>query len=267
MTYRLRNIGIAVALAAVAGLLTIFYVSNYKRSVVDAESDVTVWVAARDIPAGATGADLVEDGLLKEQDVAKKSVAPGAISTTDQIEDKVTASTIYAGEQITTRRFTTEAEKGVRAQITGNMRAMHVPGDSHQLMLGTLKAGDHVDVVASIKYKFVNFRQTAGSKNNEEMTASRVVLRDLLVLAGPTKADQNSKLTDPNAPLAVKLAVTDTQSQKLFFVMKNADWSLQLRPTTDAADSAESVETVGSVLGDGLGPAQLRELVLGRRTQ
>jgi hypothetical protein len=46
--------------------------------------------------------------------------------------------------------------------------------------------------------------------------------------------------------------------------MKNADWSLQLRPTTDASDSPESVETVGTVLGDGLGPAQLRQLVFGR---
>ena len=33
MTYRLRNIGIAIALAVVAALLTTFYVTNYKRSV------------------------------------------------------------------------------------------------------------------------------------------------------------------------------------------------------------------------------------------
>ena len=49
MTYRLRNIGIAIALAVVAALLTTFYVTNYKRSVQHGESKVTVYVASRDI--------------------------------------------------------------------------------------------------------------------------------------------------------------------------------------------------------------------------
>src|SRR6476620_6257494 len=51
MTYRLRNIGIAIALAVVAALLTTFYVTNYKRSVQHGESKVPVYVASRDIPA------------------------------------------------------------------------------------------------------------------------------------------------------------------------------------------------------------------------
>ena len=50
MTYRVRNIVIAVALALVAGLLSIFYVSNYKANVQHAEKTVTVYVAKNDIP-------------------------------------------------------------------------------------------------------------------------------------------------------------------------------------------------------------------------
>src|SRR5438477_260237 len=42
MTYRVRNIGIAVALAVVAALLTSFYVTNYKRHVQRGEDHVTV---------------------------------------------------------------------------------------------------------------------------------------------------------------------------------------------------------------------------------
>ena len=45
MTYRARNIVIAVALAAVAALLTSFYVTNYKRHVQRGEDHVTVLVA------------------------------------------------------------------------------------------------------------------------------------------------------------------------------------------------------------------------------
>ena len=55
MTYRLRNIGIAIALAVVAALLTTFYVTNYKRSVQHGESKVPVYVASRDIALGTPG--------------------------------------------------------------------------------------------------------------------------------------------------------------------------------------------------------------------
>ena len=60
------------------------------------------------------------------------------------------------------------------------------------------------------------------------------------------------------------LAVTDDQAQKLYWVMKNAQWSLTLRPVIDAADSTNSVETLQSVLGDGMRLNQYVQLWLGR---
>jgi Flp pilus assembly protein CpaB len=250
MTYRIRNIGIALALALVAGLLTIFYVTNQKRSVIDAESDVTVWVAARDIPAGTGGTELAEESFLEEQEVAKKSVAPGAISDPDQIADRVSASTIYAGEQITTRRFTSDAEKGVRAQITGNQRAVQVSGTEHQLLAGTLKAGDHVDVLGNWNVP-------------EEKTRhyTRVVLRNLLVLQAPSSVQTSEKLTKPGAGgLSTMLALTDGQAEKLFWITQNGDWSLQLRPTDDAADSPETAQSAESLLLDGFKANQLKAI-------
>ena len=50
MTYRMRNILIAVALAGFAALLVTFYVSNYKKSVQHQQAPTTVLVAASDIP-------------------------------------------------------------------------------------------------------------------------------------------------------------------------------------------------------------------------
>jgi hypothetical protein len=61
----------------------------------------------------------------------------------------------------------------------------------------------------------------------------------------------------------VQLALTDAQAQKLFYVMKNGDWTLDLRPVGNAADSPESVETVESVLGDGLRHRQRAQLIGG----
>ena len=60
------------------------------------------------------------------------------------------------------------------------------------------------------------------------------------------------------------LALTDAQAQKLLFVVEEGEWTLQLRPVTDPADSPESIETVDSVLGDGLRLGQRRALRGGR---
>ena len=48
------------------------------------------------------------------------------------------------------------------------------------------------------------------------------------------------------------LALTDAQAQKLFWIMKNGEWSLELRPTDDPADSPEGFESSQSLLRDGI---------------
>lgn len=237
MTYRIRNIGIAIALALTAALMTTFYVSNYKRNVRQGEANVKVWVAARDIPSGTTGAAAVKQNLLQQEDVARRTVVPGAISQPDQIDRLVATQRVYAGEQVTLRRFGTATQRGLRGKLTGTMRAFRIPGDSNQLLSGTLRPGDHVDVVANISV-------------DQTDHATRIVLRDIEVLEAPQapKVDQRVNGATDSALLAVR----DTQVQRLFFVMKNADWSLELRPAADVSDSKhEVVETTSSVLSAG----------------
>jgi Flp pilus assembly protein CpaB len=265
VTYRLRNIVLAVGLAALAAALTSFYVANYKRSVQDAQKSVTVFVAARDIPVGTSGAEAAARGMFRKQEVARKSVVPGAIATPGDIAEKIATERVYAGEQVSARRFVPVEQRGVLAQLKGNQRALQVPGDVNQLLVGTLKAGDRVDVVTSIKYKVKDLG--GGAASDRDRTATRVVLRDLHVLRAPSSSFAADKVGSAVDSYAVQLKVTDSQAQKLFFVMKNGDWSLQLRPVVDAADSPESVETIESVLGDGLRPRQFMQLYGGRGGQ
>jgi Flp pilus assembly protein CpaB len=164
----------------------------------------------------------------------------------------VAADQIYAGEQATTLRFVPAAEQGIVGQLKGNQRALQVPGDQNQLLAGTLKADDRIDVVASIKYRVKDV--SGGSVGADiDRTASRIVLRDLKVLQAPTTPTTDSTTLSSNSDsFNTILAVTDAQAQKLFYVMKNADWSFQLRPKNRPKDSPESVETLESILGDGL---------------
>jgi Flp pilus assembly protein CpaB len=250
MNYRAKNIGIAVALAALAAILTSVYVVNYKRHVQHGEGKVTVLVAARDIPAGTSGADVIDKKMLKEQTVPRKSRIPGAISSPDLLAQYVATQDIYEGEQVSTRRFAPPAEQGIRSQIKGTQRAYQLEGDDNQLLAGTLKAGDHVDVVATWGIK---------NPNGDEAIVSRVILRNLLVMTAPQGTSGGAKVTSPGSGgETVQLRVTDAQSQKLIWIEKNsadngAGWHLELRPPTNSLDSSNTFQDSRSMLADGPG--------------
>src|SRR6266576_2392870 len=167
MNYRAKNIGIAVALAALAAILTSVYVVNYKRHVQHGEGKVTVLVAARDIPAGTSGADVIDKKMLKEETVPRKAVVAGAISAPDQVS---------------TRRFSPPTEQGIRAKIKGTQRAYQIEGDANQLLAGTIQAGDYVDVVGAWE---AQANQGANGTNSGN-PVTRVILRNILVLQAPT---------------------------------------------------------------------------------
>ncbi len=248
MTYRLRNISIAIALALVAALLTSFYVSNYQRNVRADETNVAIWVAARDIPAGTQGAAAVQKGFLTKTEIVRRSVVPGAISDPKQLAGLVATDKVLAGEQVTSRRFVAPSERGIHAQLKGVQRAISVPGDKDQLLVGTLENGDRVDLVA-----------TFNVPESGQISFTRVVLRDVEVLRAPTSnAAAAEKLASTDGAHSVMLKVTDTQVQKLHWVYASAkEWHLELRPATDAADSPENVESWYSILREGVRQRQL----------
>jgi Flp pilus assembly protein CpaB len=259
MAYRARNILIAVALAAVAALLTSFYVTSYKRHVQRGEDHVTVLVAKKDLTEGMTGAEAAT--ALSTLEVPRRSVVPGAISSGDQLSGLVATQPTLEGEQVTTRRFSPVAEKGIRADLKGTVRAFQINGDVDQTLAGTLRDGDRVDVVATFKY------HKAGASSGDTFFASRVVLRDLKVLKAPNGPPVGTKLTSGlQDNFSVMLAVTDRQAQKLLFTMtqtggsagNGSGWSLQLRSLVHADDSPESVTTLDTVLRDGLGSSQVK---------
>lgn len=251
MTYRVRNIIIAVTLALVAGLFSLFYVSNYKANVQHAEKSVTVYVARNDIPVGTTGADIVRQHLLAASSVATKNVVPGAISDPAQVANLVTTEQILAKEQVTLRRFANRTELGPRAQLHGTLRALSIEGDGSQVLAGVLTPGDHVDIVASFKNQ---------GKNNGSI--SRDIARNILVLQ--TGSSSGGKLST-NGSDSVLLAASDQrQVQKIWWAVKNADgWTLQLRPVSNATDSPEDVETAQSMTVDGVNAANLRHAITG----
>jgi pilus assembly protein CpaB len=247
MTYRVRNIVLAVALAALAALLVTFYVANYKKTVQQGEKNVTVYVATKKIESGTSGGEALRSQSLRPEKVARRSVVPGAISNPGQIEDLVATEAVYAGEQVTVSRFRPVQQRGVRAQLTGNQRAFQLAGDPNQLLIGTLKTGDRVDLVAKFSVKGLIVDEP-----EKEKAVVRTVLRDLLVLSAPEGEAAASKLGAPQGGSAIQLALTDAQARKVFYTTQTGSWTLTLRPVVEPSDSGERVELIETVICDGL---------------
>jgi Flp pilus assembly protein CpaB len=263
MTYQLRNVVIAVVLGLLAAVLTTVYVTNYRKNVQHGQQDVGVLVAATNIPAGTSGAAIVSGHMLVRKTIPRTALVPGAISSPDQIARLVSTEDVMVGEQVTKTRFGGANELGVRAKLKGTLRAIQVAADPNQILAGTLRSGDHVDLVGNMK---------VDDNGSNSRHYDRVVLRDLLVLRAPALADIKQADLSSTQHYNVMLAVTDSQASKLMFVVKNADpnaspdggWALQLRPVTNAADSPENIESIQTVLLDGLSPAERARVIGGK---
>jgi pilus assembly protein CpaB len=237
MTYRTRNIAIAVGLGLTAMVLTLVYVSSYRRSVQHAQATVSVYVAAHDIPARAAGSDLARTHAFKTIMVPRHAVVPGAITNPSQIASLVVAQPLFAGDQVTVKRFANVHAEGIRGQIKGTMRAVQVPGDANQLLAGTLQAGDKIDLVANLR-----------SDPSVQQPETKIVLRNLTVLQAPS---QTTVVTAGAVAASVILAVSDQQVERLFYVLKNADWTFELRPAFAAKDGPVRVESGMTILHGG----------------
>jgi len=254
MTYRVRNIGIALALAAIAALLTSVYVTSYKRHVQSGQDQVTVYVAKQDIKPGTAGGEAAK--MLSTQQVPKRTLVPGAITKPDQLTGLTASQPTLQGEQVTTRRFSTVSRNGVRAQLTGTDRAVEFSGDQTQLLAGTLQPNDHVDLVATLT--------CGGNVGGNSCFYTRVVLRDLTVLQAASAPGGASSKLSSNQQFNVMLKMTDSQTQKWEHVLSQDDhddtatWRLILRPVTHDADSPESITTDWTIFRDGLSPAWIK---------
>ena len=257
MTYQLRTVVVAVVLGLLAAVFTALYVTNYRKHVQHGAQSVGVLVATVDIPSGTSGSSIVAEHLLKTVTVPRDALIPGAISSPDQIARLVSTDEILSGEQVSTRRFGNSQELGVRAQLKGTLRAIQVSAaNPNQVLAGTLRAGDHVDLVANIKNE--------GGGGGNGLHFDRIVLRDLLVLKAPAPVDAKAGSIANQATESVMLAVRDSQSSKFYYAVKNADpnyssdggWALELRPVGNAADSTTDVQDWKTVIFDGISAAQ-----------
>lgn len=258
MTYRVRNIFIAVGLAVVAALLTVFYVSNYKDSVRSDGETVTTLVAASDIQPGTLGSQVIADKMLAKREIPRKAVVSGAITSPEDIRSLIATQPVYIGEQVTARRFGPLTEAGVRTQLKGTYRAMQFKGEPDQILAGVLKPGDHVDVVASIKWP----------DESSTYHFAKVILRDVLVLRTSGAVEGGGAVIPGSESNWVMLRITDAQSQSMIHAYSHGDdWWLALRPGLNDKNSQPTFDDATSLLRRGVVPDKLKARIPGGRAR
>jgi Flp pilus assembly protein CpaB len=232
---RLRNLLLPVALAVIAAVLVGYYVVSYRDSVKNGAGLVKVLVASRDIPAGTKGSEVAGGGYLKTEMVPRRAVVTGSIVSAAPLTSQVVTNEIYKGEQITLRQFSPAEQGGIFAKFSGKERVVTVLGEPQQVLSGTLSDGDRVDVVATVLY------HAPGSR-----AATKVVLRNLLVLKAPDEATQEQFAN--NEKMGVTLVMTDSQTRTMGWATRMSNWFLVLRPTATPRDGKERLETLRSFL-------------------
>jgi Flp pilus assembly protein CpaB len=236
MSYRTRNIAIASGLALLAVVFMIVYVSKARHSSSSAagvgKGVVSVLFAAQDITAGTPGSDL-QSGAFVTRTVPASAAVPDSISSPTAVRGEVATTDILKGEAVTARKFAPMAAAGVRSRIVGLERVVQVAGDENQILDGTLKPGDRVDILGSW-----NTPENCGSCH-----VSRVVVPNVLVVATSAEIGAGDQGLAP-----IQLRLTASEAARVFWLSKNGDWWLTLRPVVKPRSGGAGAESSRTLL-------------------
>jgi pilus assembly protein CpaB len=267
MTYSVRNIVIAVVLAVLAAVLVIMYTSNAQNQANKGQTSVTVLVAKTDIAPGTSVPDAITAGAFKTQSVVSKDVVPGALTSVNSLNPKLaTVSTIPAGSQVTTSMFSESQQNPIVTQIKGLDRAVQFSLNANRVLGGTLKAGDHVDIMME-----ATIHPTGNDSKFGDTEIARPLFLNVPILSTYDSGAASTALTadgqpangggssDGTAGLGIIAQLPQTEVAPFLLALQNGQVWMALRPATGAQDSKIVLTTACSVATSGLTAAQVHK--------
>ena len=222
---------VAGVAALFALVILLIFLSNYRQ---DSASGVasTVLVADRVIPKGTAGEVVATDGLFKPTQVDDSQIVDDALTNSGVLAGKVAARDIYPGQQITAADFTTGGD-AVRGKLSGTQRAIAIPLDGAHGLVGQIRSGDHVDVLAG-------FNASSGNTGRGRPTL-RTLVRDVLVLKAP---ESSGTTAGRSGTSNIIVRANDKQAADLAFAADNGKVWFLLRPPAGATSSGASAPNV-----------------------
>ena len=145
---RKKLILISLIFAIAAGVSTYFFLHNLEAKTEVGLEKTQVLVAFKQI--GVRQRIPQESIVLK--DINKKDILPGAVVDKAYLEDAVTNTIIYPGEQIVMPKLVkiSQPVAGLSFKVSTDKRAVTIGVDNVQGIAGLAKPGDTVDVMAIV---------------------------------------------------------------------------------------------------------------------
>lgn len=213
---------VAAIAAALGALILIVFINQYKNDVNASIAATPVLTADRVIPRGTAGIEVANERLFKPTAVAQQDLRPGAVTDVSAIASQVAVRTILPGQQITAADFAANADP-IRSRISATERAIQIPIDATHGLIGTIRPGDRVDILAAF-----NSSKVTGASGTPSLAP---LIRNVRIMAAPGYSAAVSG--------SVILQVTDRQAAALAFASDNAKLWFLLRPPVGSRDSRD----------------------------
>jgi len=140
------TLALGIGAAALAAILLIAYLVQYRSSVNDSTAPTPVLVAKNLIPKGTSGTVIAEKQLFQAVTLSKDDLKVGAISDPAYLNGRVAVGDIFPGQQITTADLSVGLTDAVPTQLSGRQRAVAIPMTGNRGLAGYVTSGNPVDV-------------------------------------------------------------------------------------------------------------------------
>ncbi len=229
-------LAVALALAGVASYLVYQFLTKQEHK---QHQDVSVHVAARDIPVGAK----VDASNLKIASWPRENLPQqGFFPDTTKVQGRVAIRQISAGDIVTESKLMpiNRAEMGgVMAYIVPQgHRAVTVAVNEVAGVAGFITPGSRVDVVLTT--------EITTSTNNADDQFSKIILQNVPVLASAQATEQ--KDGKPSIVPTVTLDLLPADAERLIVGAKKGTLQLLLRNVIDTTDVTTTGMTVSKAL-------------------
>lgn len=240
----------AVVLALIGTLAIVAYVNGAEDRAQAGEKIVKVLVVKDTVPAGTPAKELGDRVALEA--VSAKVMADGAVTKVKSLGDKVSGTTLVAGEQLLSSRFVDKSNysaTGADIVVPAGLLRTTISLDPQRVVGGVLVPGATVSIAAS-------FDKDADSPNQTRIIFHKVLVTNVQLTGNVNNTNNTSdaKTADtakpgqaPTSQLLVTVALDAPSVERLVFTAEFGHIWLSLEPR-DANEAGTQIVTREGVL-------------------
>jgi Flp pilus assembly protein CpaB len=227
-TTRRGTVILGVVAAALAAIVLLVYLNQYRSSVDGGGQALSVLVAKSLIQKGTPGSVVGSTDLYQVGRIPRNEVKSGAFVDPKTLSGKVATADIYPGQQLTAADFVPANAQALTQRLSRDQRAVVIALDSPASVGGQISPGDHVDVWVAFN------AQGAGGITRPIV---RLVMQNMYVL---TAAPGGGNIT---------MRATARQAGEFIYASQNAKIWLTLRPAVGSTTTEPPVISANDLLG------------------